>query len=233
MKEEKAKTLILGSFHMSENETLHSKKRQAEIEEVTASLARFAPTKIAVEMPADKNTVLNDQYKRYKAGTHSLEMNEIDQIGFRLAQQYDHEQIYAVDWMGKAEMGYGEVEMWAKENQPERYKEIMHGLTIPALTESKSVVEYYRELNDPAWLESLHRMYVNLARIGDVNHYVGMKWLSWWYERNLILFANIARLAELKEDRILFIVGSSHSAIVTNFLKESEVCEIVEPLDYL
>ncbi|MDG5472131.1 DUF5694 domain-containing protein [Jeotgalibacillus sp. ET6] len=233
MKEEKAKVLVLGSFHMSEIETLHTKKRQTEIEEVTVHIARFAPTKIAVEMPADKNMVLNEQYHQYKAGTHSLEMNEIDQIGFRLGQQLGHNQIYAVDWMGEAEMGYGEVEKWAKENQPERYKEIMDGLTIPALTESKSVIEYYRELNDPVWLESLHRMYVNWARIGDVNYYVGIKWLSWWYERNLILFANIARLAELKEDRILFIVGSSHSAIVANFIKESELCEIVEPLDYL
>lgn len=47
------------------------------------------------------------------------------------------------------------------------------------------------------------------------------------------MFANLTRLINLEEERILFIVGGSHSVIVNNFLEESEVCEIVQPLDYL
>ncbi|MFA1737797.1 DUF5694 domain-containing protein [Lysinibacillus fusiformis] len=76
-------------------------------------------------------------------------------------------------------------------------------------------------------------MYVNIARIGGLNKYVGMNWLSWWYKRNLIMFANLARLIDTEEDRILFIVGASHTSIVTKFLVESEICEVVPPLSYL
>ncbi|WP_269432405.1 DUF5694 domain-containing protein [Bacillus sp. FJAT-22090] len=130
-------------------------------------------------------------------------------------------------------MDYGEVESWAKENQPELLNEIYEGFVFPELSEDKSIIDYYKELNAPTLLNKLHKMYVNLARIGDFNNYVGMNWLSWWYKRNLIMFANLTRLIDSEEERVLFIVGGSHSSIVNKFLEESEICEIVQPLTYL
>jgi len=218
---------------MSEYEDLYSKKRQTEIEELVLKIAKFEPTKIAVEMLAEKNEELNEKYKQYKSGSYNLEMNEIFQVGFRLGSKLGHDQIFPVDWRGNPDMDYGQVESWVQENQPELLSEIYGGINIPELTESKSVLDYYKELNEPSWLNKLHKMYVNMARIGDVNNYIGMKWLSWWYERNLIMFSNLTRLIESKDDRILFIVGCSHSKIVTNFLEESDVCEIVQPSSYL
>jgi hypothetical protein len=218
---------------MSEHEGLYSEKRQTEIEELVSKIANFEPTKIAVEMEAEMNEVLNKKYKQYKLGTYKLEMNEIFQIGFRLGFRLGHEQIYPIDWMGKAEMDYGEVESWAKENQPELLSEIYERIFMPELTERKSIVDYYKELNEPSFLNKLHKMYVNMARIGDFNNNIGMKWLSWWYKRNLIMFANLTRLVNLEEERILFVVGGSHSTIVNKFLEESDVCEVVQPLSYL
>jgi len=130
-------------------------------------------------------------------------------------------------------MDYGEVESWAKENQPELLNEIYEGLEFPELSEGKSVIDYYKELNAPTLLNKLHKVYVNIARIGDLNNYVGMNWLSWWYKRNLIMFGNLTRLIDSEEERILFIVGGSHSTIITKFIEESEVCEVVPPLSYL
>ena len=43
-------------------------------------------------------------------------------------------------------------------------------------TSNKSVLAYYRELNDPSLLSKLHKLYINMARIGDLNNYVGIKW---------------------------------------------------------
>ncbi|WP_316569507.1 DUF5694 domain-containing protein [Neobacillus sp. YIM B06451] len=233
MKKSKPTVLVLGSFHMSEHKELLSEKRQAEIEEVVAKVIEFRPTKIAVEMTAEKNDLLNQQYREFKLGRFSIELNEIDQIGFQSASILGHDKLYAVDWMGKSRMGYGEVEQWLKENQPELHKEIYEGIFLPELTSNKSVLEYYRELNDPVWLAKVHKMYLNMARIGDFSNYIGMNWLSWWYERNLIIFSNLTRLMNSDSDRILFIVGCSHSAIITKFLEESEMCEIADPLGYL
>jgi len=218
---------------MSEHDGLYSEKRQTEIEELVSKIENFKPTKIAVEMEAEMDEVLNEKFNQYKLGTYKLEMNEIFQVGFRLGLSLGHERIYPIDWMGKAEMDYGEVESWAKENQPELLNEIYEGIFMPELTESKSIVDYYKELNVPSFLNKLHKMYVNVARIGDFNNNIGMKWISWWYKRNLIMFANLTRLINLEEERILFVVGCSHSTIVNKFLEESDVCEVVQPLSYL
>ncbi|WP_369379614.1 DUF5694 domain-containing protein [Lysinibacillus fusiformis] len=230
---EKAKVLVLGSFHMSEHEGLNSERRQIEIENLVSKLARFKPTKIAVEMVPEDSEYCNKKYKQYKSGVHKLEMNEIFQVGFRLALKMGHEQIYPTDWMGESDMGYGEVESWAKENQPELLNEIFEGLVFPELSEDKSIIDYYKELNAPTFLNKLHKLYVNIARVGGLNKYVGMNWLSWWYKRNLIMFANLTRIIDSGEERILFIVGASHTSIVTKFLEESEICEVVPPLSYL
>jgi hypothetical protein len=66
LKREKAKVLVLGTFHMSEHEDLYSEKRQTDIEELVSIVANYGPTKIAVEMVAEKNEVLNKKYKQYK-----------------------------------------------------------------------------------------------------------------------------------------------------------------------
>jgi len=55
-------------------------------------------------------------------------------------------------------MDYGEVESWAKENQPELLNEIYEGLEFPELSEDKSVIDYYKELNAPTLLNKLHKV---------------------------------------------------------------------------
>lgn len=72
-----------------------------------------------------------------------------------------------------------------------------------------------------------------MSRIGNVDNHIGMNWLSWWYKRNLIIYSNLTCLVNSEDERILLIVGSSHSSIITNFLKESEAFQIAESLDYL
>lgn len=233
MKQEKAKVLVLGSFHMSEYEGLNSEKRQREIEELVSKIEKFNPTKIAVEMVPEDSESYNEEFNKYKLGTYKLPMNEIYQVAFRLGLKLEHEQIYPTDWMGDADMSYREVENWAEENQPELLKEIYEELVAPELSDDKSVIDYYKELNAPTIVNKVHKIHLNIARIGDINNYVGMNWLSWWYKRNLIMFANLTRLIDSEEDRILFIVGVGHSSIVTNFIEESEFCEVVQPLSYL
>lgn len=233
MKQEKAKILVLGSFHMSEYEGLKSEERQREIEYLVSKIEKFKPTKIAVEIVPENSKSYNEEFNQYKLATHKLKMNEIYQVAFRLGLKLEHEQIYATDWMGDVDMSFGEVESWAKENQTRLLNEIYEGLEFPVLSEDKSVIDYYRELNAPALIEKVHKLHLNIARIGDVNDYVGMNWLSWWYKRNLIMFANLTHLIDSEDERILFIVGVGHSSIVTKFIEESELFEVIDPLSYL
>lgn len=89
---EPVSVMIVGDFHMcNPGHDLHNvqaddmlaPKRQAEIAAVTAGLAKFRPTLVAVEWPAD----LTDQrYHAYLRGTLAPSHNEVVQLGFRLAR---------------------------------------------------------------------------------------------------------------------------------------------------
>lgn len=230
----KAQVLVLGTFHMGQEEGFDCKQRQPEIEALVDRLAEFQPTKIAVEMVPEDAAAFDEHFRQYGEGTWDLKTNEIYQIGFRLAKKLEHPRVYPTDWMGPAEMSFGEIEDWGTEHQPKLMQELFAELTdFPKITEEKTVLEYHKELNNPELIKSLHKVYVNVARIGTIDNNVGIKWLSWWYKRNLIMFANLTRLIESSEERILFIVGGSHVSIVSKFLEESDICEVVPPLQYL
>lgn len=233
MQIKKPQVLVLGTFHMTKEHELNSKKRTSELEELIEHIAKFAPTKIALEMVKEDSKYCDEKYEDYLRGNYTLEENEIFQVGFRLAAKLGHKNLFPVDWMGESEKSYGEIEEWGKINQPDLLNELYQDLSFPEWQTDKTVLSYFKELNEPAFLDKLHRLYLNIARIGDDTNYLGMDWLVWWYKRNLIMFSNISKLIESPDERILFLVGCSHSSIVTNFLEESGLCEVVNAVVYL
>ncbi|MFC7677341.1 DUF5694 domain-containing protein [Paenibacillus sp. GCM10028914] len=78
-----------------------------------------------------------------------------------------------------------------------------------------------------------HTMNINIARIGEIDNYIGLEWLNWWYQRNLIIFSNLARIATSCEDRLLLIIGASHVQILSQFLVESELFDLELGFSYL
>ncbi len=99
--------LLLGSGHWSnpsrdyvnpEYDDMLAPGRQREIAEILAELARFAPTKVALEVMPSLAETLNREYREYRASALALTANEYHQIGFRLAAALDHDQLYAIDW---------------------------------------------------------------------------------------------------------------------------------------
>lgn len=244
--EKKPTILILGTFHMrpttdmyqTEIDDLQSSKRQQEIREVVDRLKKYNPNKIAVEMVPQEEKSLNEKYRDYTTGNFELEVNEVHQLGFRIAAELKHEKMYAIDWMekGAGTRGAGEVYDWAKTNQPELFNTIFKWLESKAKNEGKNeptILNLYRNCNDPDEVKKHHQLYINMARIGEINNYVGMDWLIWWYQRNLILFSNITRISTSSDDRILLIIGSGHVQILYQFLEESGLFELESAMKYL
>ena len=105
---ERPEVLVLGTFHMAnpgsnvfdaEADDVLAPRRQAEIAQVVEVLKAFRPTKIAVEARfSDRST--QRRYTEYLAGEHEPTRNEIDQLGFRLAQELGHQAVYPVDVFG-------------------------------------------------------------------------------------------------------------------------------------
>lgn len=101
----KARVLVLGVFHMAnpgrdmfnlQMDDVLAPKRRKELGELAETLKKFQPTKIAMESPVGGEKI-RKQYDDYLAGNYSLTRNESDQIGFRLAKELGHKQVYGID----------------------------------------------------------------------------------------------------------------------------------------
>lgn len=70
-------------------------------------------------------------------------------------------------------------------------------------------------------------------KIGRGHEYPGVDYVTAWYSRNLRIFANLQRIVDRGDDRILLIIGSGHVPILRHCILGSPEYEIEEVHDYL
>src|SRR5699024_9876538 len=99
------KVLLVGTFHFAYyDQDIHktdkdkriqilSEKRQNEIKELLEYISKFKPTKIFVE-DFNKNNVLMKNFRDYKKGNYELTADEIDQLAYRLTDNFNLDTIY-------------------------------------------------------------------------------------------------------------------------------------------
>ncbi|SEQ83740.1 hypothetical protein SAMN05216232_3462 [Virgibacillus subterraneus] len=240
----KPKIMILGTFHMRYTPDLYRIKvadllndnRQKEIRGVIEKIKMFNPTKLAFEVIKGEEEELNEEYKKYLNDEIKLKVDEVHQYGFRIASELNHPKVYAIDWMESVgNMGIGQVFDWAKTNQPELYDYIDKKYRSDRdfnLTD-KSIVDLMRDSNNEANIRKGHEMNMAIARIGSEENYVGIDWLRWWYQRNLIIYSNLANISNSSSDRIILIIGHAHVYLISQFLKESGMFEVKSAMNYL
>ncbi|MGD7023646.1 DUF5694 domain-containing protein [Rossellomorea vietnamensis] len=243
-KQQKPKVMVLGTFHMrytpdiyrEEFGDLLSERRQKEIREVVDKIKKFNPTKLAFEVVKEEEEELNQAYRQYLNNDLELKIDETHQYGFRIASELGHKKVYAVDWMKSVgNRGMGQVFEWAKNEQPDLYKYIDENYRSRSDFDlaTKSIVDLMKEKNEESSIKKGHEMYMAVARIGTVEDYVGIDWLRWWYQRNLIIYSNLAKITSSPEDRTLLIIGAAHVHLVSQFLKESGMFDVEPAIAYL
>lgn len=241
----KPEIMVLGTFHFqgsvdviqSNVGNLMTAEKQQEINHVVDKLVAFNPTQIAVEIEKVHNEKLNKSYQDYKNNSFDLTVNEVHQLGFKIGKKLNLETISAVDWMENINnRSIDDVFKWAQANQSDLYDKIIseyiskleidfHGLTV---------LEILKRLNKGEKQVPLdHELYMLIARIGKGNDYVGIDWVRWWYQRNLIIFKNILDLIHDENERILVIIGVGHRYLINQFLSESNEVTIVNPNTFL
>ena len=232
-------------------------KRQQEIQQLVTQLKAFQPTKIALEVDPRFDAKINANYQGYLEDTYKLKRGEGDQIGFRLAKQIGHSTVYCVDYFRNYSQ---EPDGFFPENfdwDLVRYHKFAkahnqeHLLRPSPITEGKiikdkdgttwiepekyePIIDMYIRLNEPEGRLADHQQYLRSARIGLGDQYPGANWVGHlWYTRNLRIFANLTRITESADDRILLIIGAGHVYLVQQFLEESGDYIIESPLKYL
>ncbi len=237
--------LLLGTGHLANRnrdvfntqfDDMLSPERQEEIGDCVERLARFRPTKVAVERGTGEAAALNDEYARYREGAFELSADEVHQLGYRVAAGSGHEEIYPIDWNEPiGDMGI--MFSFAEAHQPEIYRELMApGETLgeeEAAIRRKSVRRMLLETNDPESVRNGHRPYLLMARIGEGERYLGVEWVQGWYGRNLRIFVNLTRIASSPGDRVLVVYGAGHIPLLTQFIQDSGLYELESVEKYL
>jgi hypothetical protein len=240
--------MLLGTFHFEGSERdavsgapvdMLGPARQAELDDLAARLARWAPEQIAVEWPAGFADSTTARYQRFVTGGGATRSsNEVVQIGFRLARRLGHPTVYPIDH----QMPIGNDSLGAllarRADLRRRGDSVMAALRMEAADDranaGRSIVQRLRAANTE---EALHRgnsgsMFDYLGA-GEGENRGGPQLLARWYERNFYMAHNLTRVLRPETRRVLVLVGSGHVPALRNILDESPRFCPVSPLPYL
>lgn len=235
---------LFGTFHFAATsdyssmdlDDFRSAKRQTEIRMLIEALKKYRPTKIMVEYPYRKEDKLNDDYKEYLNGTYTLSINEIDQLGFRLAKELGHQKLYCIDQ--KMSLPFGPLSAYAEKYEKQKFETFLSSIKENDREDSKrlkksTLLEYfaYKNSNEED-LKNKNQYLKGTAQFVSDSTYIGVQFVSKWWERNFHIMANIDMQTQ-KDDRLLVIIGGAHRAVLKDFYEDREDVRYVEISDYL
>lgn len=248
---EPVQVMVLGTYHMGnpgqdlanvQADDVTTPGRQAELAAVAAAIERWRPTKVLVEAQRPAPFAV-EQYRAFTPAMLASNRNETWQIGFRIARDLGHADVYGFDEQpGPGEPDYfpfDKVEAFAKAHG--RTAEVESTLAFfqeRAAAEEKlqpklSVAELLMRHNDPAAAREDHRRgYYGMLGIGDADDQAGAELNAYWYMRNAKMFAKIGLIAA-PGDRLLVLVGSGHGYWLRHFASETPGFVSVDPMPYL
>jgi hypothetical protein len=242
---DKTHVLVLGTFHLANHnkdmfnvqaDDMLAPKRQAEIAAFVESLKAFHPTKIAVEAAAGQPE-LNQKYRQYLAGKYTLTADEIDQIGFRLAKELGHTQLYPINVM--ADFPFEAVQDFAKKNGkqellnqtleqgPKQVEKISDTL------KNGTVGDVLRYMNQAEEIRKDQAFYMTFARFAGNGEYPGPDLLTAWYGRNIRIFSNLRNVIDTPADRVLVIYGAGHAYWLERDVLDSDDLTLDRLADYV
>jgi hypothetical protein len=164
----------------------------------------------------------NSLYRRYVAGSHTLDRTEMQQLGFRVAKAAGLPRIYGIDY--DLDVNLASVMVWALTHGQPELASAAQSLTSRLLAEADSVMkhatvaEIIAALNSPR-ADSAQGIYLAALRVGADTSYPGATVAARWYERNLKITSNILRVIDSPSDRILVLIGAAHGPILRELLE--------------
>lgn len=238
--------MIVGLAHFVAHADLHnskfvdimSPKHQEQIKDVVKNLARFKPTKVMIEQPYG-DTKIVAQYQQYLNGKFKLSANEVYQLGFRLAAMSKNKSIYPIDSNTDFPFDYDKVVASAKQHDQTAILDAAAAHTKPLIERSDyleqhgSILELLRYLNTPAALDANASWYMYVDHIGGGKDYAGADLVSYWYARNLHIYANIRRSIDSQDDRVVVFIGAGHAQQLREYIRLSPELRLIDPEPYL
>ena len=234
------KITILGTFHFEKTndlaaikiDSLNSRARQKQLEELALILAQYKPTKIMVEWEPKTKPGLDEELRNYLADDFNLPKNEIYQIGFRVAKLAGIKELFPIDY----QMGLGDEEVMSYLNKTDKLSVFQNRISkvIEFAQEETDYLnnhtfsEYYQRANSTLHDSFNRNLY--LEQIAGISKESGnplWNYAANWYKRNIFIMGQIDALIE-DGDRILVIIGGGHRAILKDLYQNRSEVEYVE-----
>jgi hypothetical protein len=249
-KPESVQVLVLGTYHFGNpGRDLHNMQvddvrtpaKQAELADVAARLAKFKPTKIAVEAISDRTDFAYAKYDGFVPEMLTKNSDERVQIGFRLAKNLGLKIVYGIDEQSETidYFPYGKVESFAKEhNQAElltKLGEQAQGMMkeMEAAQKTTPINRMLARMNDPAQIAADNReFYYALLRVGDGTAQPGAELNGGWYLRNAKIFSKLSQITQ-PGDKVVVLFGAGHAYWLRHFAQNTPGFTLIEAADYL
>ncbi len=250
--QKKSKVMILGTFHFNDgghdeykpkySVNIKSAERQLEVKELVELLAKFKPTKVAIENMPQRQSFHDSLYTEFINNRFEPGENEIYQVCYRLAAMMRHKKVYNIDAPPRRFNDGINVDSFAVVNHQQQYADSMYGKLFFSLYANddslKSILPLRISLayqNDPERLRlGLGHYLIGDFKVAADGHYPGADGATSWWNRNLRIFSNILRLAaESKEERIFVMIGAGHLQILRILAMACPEIEFVDAYDYL
>ncbi len=262
------KVAVLGTFHFGEsndlfqtnNSNLLTKKKQKEIDELVNQLTKFNPDKIFVENTPDAQKFWDGIYIDYKNGKMpkdpSVELNEIFQIGIKLADKlknpqgvlcvnYFHPVAYSIG-LNNAKTKLDSLYTLYDHEIQNRKPEILYFLDQNPLAKSflnsyllkneewksLSLKKNLFEMNKPENLDIIHYLNVTLWLDQDPNG-IGAELTTREYYRNVKIVQNVLHQLNPYDKKVLILIGAAHVKSLQDILRAHPLLEVITSEEFL
>jgi hypothetical protein len=243
----KAQIMIVGVAHLVARRDVHnsaltdsplSPRRQAQIADLVAHLARFHPTKVLIEATFGDQKY-PDEYRRYLAGQFTLGASEIYQYGFNLAARSGNTTVYPIDTWGPSI--YDDNSLSGKRIDayfPAHFKDVKNSASDAfersddALELRGTYLDDLRFLNTDSSIKASASWYSTFAGMGRDAGNAGATYVAQWYTRNCFVFSNILSVIH-PGDRVVLFMGQGHEYLLRELVRLNPDLIDVDPLQYL
>ncbi|GAB4193147.1 MAG: hypothetical protein Tsb002_23440 [Wenzhouxiangellaceae bacterium] len=239
-----AEVMLIGTFHFANPGhdvvktdviDVTSAESQQYLEQLTARLAAFKPDKVLLEYSPKNDAEINTEYQAYRNDEWPLEVNEIYQLGFRIARQAGLERVHSFD-NRDVEWPYQQLAEYAQQHAPQTWQSLQEVIVEHTRREQQQQTELdLRQLliasNDPAMLRVNKDLYLLTNAVGAGDNFIGADAAASWWQRNFRMYALIQQAAQAA-DRVVVIGGSGHIAILRDLLAIDQRHTAVDVADY-
>lgn len=242
--EDAVQVLNIATFHMGETSDASStafdekdSKNRKDISELARKLAAFRPTIIIIEDRPENDSTRKADYLDYLQNPKKRFENpdERELLAYEVGRLAGAKKIYGIDF----KQGYdyqigGKVRHTVDKSTNSRYWKLIEENEKKNPEEGIPFYDLFKLNNHPQYLESMININADmLTYISSKGKSEGADEAAKFYHRNLVMFSNLNQISLDKNDRIFILMGGTHTAFFSEFLRRSPKYKLEDPFRYL